>query len=240
MNFIARFRSLCFDVFFYAFTIVLFIVLWVPVLLLPRSFCVLWYKTWTHIIMYALKILVGLDYRIIGKEKLDNALKNGPVILACKHQSAWETLIFSTLVKRFVIVLKSQLLQIPGYRSYLVKLNSIVIDRSNGMKSLKSLLKQGKESISNNFSILIFPEGRRGVYGEPGEYQAGIGILYQELNVPVIPIALNSGKFWARRAKFKKAGCITLEFLDAIPAGIPRTEFMQLLQDRIETGSAKL
>ena len=190
--------------------------------------------------MFSLKIIVGLDYKILCQEKLDEALKNGPVILACKHQSAWETLIFSTLVKRFVIVLKKQLTQIPGYGSYLVKLNSIVIDRSNGMKSLKSLITQGKKSIDNNFSILIFPEGRRGAYGEPGNYQSGIGILYQELNVPVVPIALNSGKFWARRSKFKKPGCITLEFLDPIPAGLPRTEFMQLLQERIESGCAKL
>ena len=94
--------------------------------------------------------------------------------------------------------------------------------------------------IDNNFSILIFPEGRRGAYGQPGNYQSGIGILYQELNVTVVPISLNSGKFWARRSKFKKPGCITLEFLDPIPAGLPRTEFMQLLQERIESGCAKL
>ena len=240
MNIIARFRSFSFDVFFYVFTISLFIILWVPVILLPRWCCVLWYKTWTIIIMHALKFFVGLDYKILCQEKLDKALKSGPVILACKHQSAWETLIFSTLVKRFVIVLKKQLTQIPGYGSYLVKLNSIVIDRSNGMKSLKSLISQGKKSIENNFSILIFPEGRRGVYGEPGDYQSGIGILYQELGIPVIPIALNSGKFWARRSKFKKPGCITLEFLDPIPAGLPRSEFMTLLKESIENGCAKL
>jgi len=240
MDIIARFRSFSFDVFFYVFTISLFIILWVPVILLPRWCCVLWYKTWTIIIMHALKFFVGLDYKILSQEKLDKALKSGPVILACKHQSAWETLIFSILVKRFVIVLKKQLTQIPGYGSYLVKLNSIVIDRSNGMKSLKSLISQGKKSIENNFSILIFPEGRRGVYGEPGDYQSGIGILYQELGIPVIPIALNSGKFWARRSKFKKPGCITLEFLDPIPAGLPRSEFMTLLKESIENGCAKL
>ena len=190
--------------------------------------------------MFALKLIVGLDYQILGKEKLDEILKSGPVILACKHQSAWETLIFSTLVKRFVIVLKKQLVQIPGYGSYLIKLNSIVIDRSNGMKSLKSLITQGKKSIEDNFSILIFPEGRRGVHGEPGDYQSGISILYQELNVPVVPIALNSGKFWARRSRFKKPGCITMEFLDPIPAGLPRNEFLPLLKERIEEGCAKL
>jgi len=78
------------------------------------------------------------------------------------------------------------------------------------------------------------------VHGEKGEYQPGIGVLYQELKVPVVPIALNSGKFWARRSNFKKPGCITLQFLDAIPEGLPRDEFMHLLQERIETACEKL
>ncbi len=240
MELVARLRSWCFDLFFYTFTISLFIILWIPVVLLPRRFCVLWFKTWTHIIMYALKLIVGLDYQVVGKEILDEALKNGPVILACKHQSVWETLIFSTLVDRFVIVLKKQLVQIPGYGSYLIKLNSIVIDRSNSIKSLKSLLKQGHQAISNNMSILIFPEGRRGNYGDPVKLQSGIGVIYKELNVPVVPIALNSGKFWARRSRFKRAGCITMEFLDPIPAGLSKNEFVSLLQERMETACAKL
>lgn len=240
MNFIARVRSFCFDVFFYSFSIVMFIFLWIPMVLLPRVFCVFWYKAWTHIVLFVLKLIVGLDYKIIGKEKLEKALKNGPVILACKHQSAWETLIFSTLVDRFVIVLKKELLYIPGYGNYLLKLNSIAIDRSNGLKSLKSLLGQGKKAINKNFSILIFPEGSRSAYGQIGKYQSGVGLLYQELKVPVIPIALNSGKFWARRSNFKKPGCITLEFLEAIPPGLPRNEFLTLLQESIENACQKL
>jgi len=236
----ARMRSWCFDIFFFTFTISLFVILWVPVILLPRGACVLWYKTWTHIIMFALKVIVGLDYQIVGKEKLDVALKHGPVILACRHQSAWETLIFSTLVAKFVIVLKKQLVQIPGYGSYLIKLNSIVIDRSDGLKSLKSLVKQSKEVIAKGMSILIFPEGRRVNYGDPVELKAGIGIIYNELNVPVVPIALNSGKFWARRSKFKQPGCITLEFLEPIPAGLPKNEFLTLLKERLEIACARL
>lgn len=237
---IARVRSWCFDLFFYTFTFSLFIILWIPVVTLPRWFCALWYKTWTHTIMHALKLIVGLDYQVVGKEKLDAALKNGPVILACKHQSAWETMIFSTLIDKFVIVLKNQLIQIPVWGSYLIKLNSIVIDRSNGVKSLKSLLKQGHEAIDNGMSILIFPEGPRSKYGEPANLMAGIGVIYKEFNVPVVPIALNSGKFWARRSKFKKPGCITLEFLEPVPAGLARNEFMSLLKERIDTACARL
>ena len=240
MELIARFRSWCFDLFFYIFTILLFVILWIPVIILPRWFCALWYKSWTHIIMYALKILVGLDYQIIGKEKVDTFLKNGPVIFACKHQSAWETLIFSTLIDKFVIVLKKQLVQIPGYGSYLIKLNSIVIDRSNGIKSLKSLIKQGHEAIANDMSILIFPEGHRGNYGDPVTLQAGISVIYKELNVPVVPVAVNSGKFWARRSKFKRPGRITLEFLEPISAGLPKNEFLHLLKERMDTACERL
>lgn len=236
MNLIARIRSFCFDTIFYSFSIITLIPLWLPIMLLPRIVCVFFYKTWGGIVLFLLKIIVGLDYRVIGRQKLEKALKNGPIILACKHQSAWETIVFSVLVDRFVIVLKRQLLYIPGFGHYLLKLNSIVIDRSNGIKSLKSLLKQGKNAIDKNFSILIFPEGTRGVYGEKGEYQSGISVLYQELKVPVVPIALNSGKFWARKSNFKKPGCITLEFLEPIPAGLPRGEFMHVLQERIEEG----
>ena len=234
MQMIPRLRSLCFDLFFYSFTFLLFVILWVPVVSLPRWFCSLWYKTWTNIVMHALRLIVGLDYQIIGKKILDETLKNGPVILACKHQSAWETLIFSTLVDKFAIVLKGQLVKIPVWGRYLIKLNSIFIDRSNGIKSLKSLIKQGHEAINSGMSILIFPEGRRGNYGEPTNLQSGIGVIYRELNVPVIPIALNSGKFWARRSKFKKPGCITLKFLEPIPAGLPRVEFLNLLKERID------
>lgn len=240
MELAARFRSFCFDLFFYGLTIPFFIFLWIPMIILPRWFCAYWYKTWTYVMMQGLKIIVGLDYRVVGKEKLDNALKNGPVILACKHQSAWETLIFALLVDQFVIVLKKQLVMIPGYGNYLIKLNSIVIDRTNGIKSLKSLLQQGKNAIANNRSILIFPEGKRCNYGESTNLQSGISIIYNDLKVPVVPIALNSGKFWARRAKFKKPGCITLEFLDPIAPGLPKNEFMHLLKESIDTACAKL
>lgn len=189
--------------------------------------------------MFVLKSLLGLDYREINKHYLEEAVKNGPVILACKHQSAWETIFCSLMTKEFVIVLKKALLYIPIYGFYLVKLNSIFLDRSQGVKALRKLLKACKVAVRSGQSILIFPEGSRGVYGEKGIYQPGILAIYRDLNIPVVPIGVNSGKFWPRKAKVKKPGCIVIEYGKPIPPNLPKEEFKKLLEESIEALSAK-
>jgi 1-acyl-sn-glycerol-3-phosphate acyltransferase len=234
-----KLRSIIFDVFFYIFSIIYFVFFFVPIMLLPRSFCVVVFKGWTHSTMFMLKIIVGLTYQEKNKHFIEEAVKNGPVILACKHQSAWETIFCSLFTDKFVIVLKKALLFTPIHGMYLVKLNSIFLDRSQGVKSLRKLLKSCQKTISNGQSILIFPEGRRGVYGEPGEYQPGVVAIYRDLNVPVVPIGLNSGKFWPRRARLKKPGCITVEYGKPIPPNLPKEEFKRLLEESIEALSAK-
>ncbi|MBT4906410.1 MAG: 1-acyl-sn-glycerol-3-phosphate acyltransferase, partial [Rhodospirillaceae bacterium] len=52
--------------------------------------------------------------------------------------------------------------------------------------------------------------------------------------------ALNSGLFWARRSILRKPGTITLRFLDAIPPGIKRGDFMARLESDIETAQKEL
>lgn len=234
-----KIRSIIFDIVFYLFSIFYFTLFFVPIMILPRRFCVVVFKGWTHCTMFFSKIIIGLTYQEKNKHFLEEAVKNGPVILACKHQSAWETIFCSLFTNKFVIVLKKALLFTPIHGMYLLKLNSIFLDRTQGIKSLRKLLKNCKKSISNNQSILIFPEGRRGVYGEPGEYQSGIVAIYRDLNVPVIPIGLNSGKFWPRRARVKKPGCIVVEYGKPIPPNLPREEFKKLLEESIEALSAK-
>jgi 1-acyl-sn-glycerol-3-phosphate acyltransferase len=234
-----KIRSIIFDIVFYVFSILYFILFFAPLMILPRSFCVAAFKAWTHCTMFFAKIIIRLTYEEKNKHFLEEAVKNGPVILACKHQSAWETIFCSLFTDKFVIVLKKVLLYIPLHGMYLVKLNSIFLDRTQGIKSLRKLLKSCKNSIDNNQSILIFPEGRRGIYGEPGEYQPGIVAIYRDLNVPVIPIGLNSGKFWPRKARLKKPGCIVVEYGKPIPPNLPKAEFKKLLEESIEELSAK-
>jgi 1-acyl-sn-glycerol-3-phosphate acyltransferase len=88
--------------------------------------------------------------------------------------------------------------------------------------------------------IVIFPEGTRRAPGAPPAYKPGITLLYQTLGVPCVPVALNSGYFWPRHGILRRPGTIIVEFLPAIPPGLPRAQFMALLQDRIETATTRL
>ena len=116
----------------------------------------------------------------------------------------------------------------------------VIIDRGAGASALKSLVQGARRVITENRPLVIYPEGTRGAPGKPGEYQAGVGVLYRDLDVPVIPVALNSGSFWGRRSPIKHPGQITIQFLPPIEPGLSRTEFMQILASRIESASMKL
>lgn len=233
-------RSVLFDLVFYIWTAFYLSVLAPIMLLFPRSVTMHIFRFWTRANLKMLKIIVGLDYKIEGLENLKAATQDGPCIVACKHQSAWETIIFSILLKDFQIVLKRQLIYIPLFGMYLKKLTAIVVDRDAGSQAIKQLVHQSREAIKNNRSILIFPEGTRGKPGEPSVYQPGIAAIYRDLNVPVLPVALNSGVFWGRRSPIKKPGLITLRFLEPIPRGLPRAEFSKQLEENIETACKSL
>lgn len=233
-------RSVIFDLTFYVWTFFYLLILAPIMLLFPRSVTMSIFSFWVKMNLKWLKLIVGLDYKIEGIENLKAALKEGPCIIACKHQSAWETIIFAILVEEFQIVLKRQLMYIPLFGMYLKKLNAIVVDRNAGSQAIKQLIHQSREAIKNNRSILIYPEGTRGKPGEPAVYQPGIAALYRDLNVSVLPVALNSGVFWGRRSPIKKPGMITLRFLKPIPSGLSRAEFTSQLEESIETACKSL
>lgn len=230
-----RLRSYLFDFIFYTFSSIYLILFFPFMLFLPRTFTRKFFTVWAKNIMFLLKWIVGLDYKIENLEELNNALKKGTCIIACKHQSAWETIIFAVLLQKFVIILKRQLLWIPIFGMYLQKLRSIAIDRTKGLGSIKKMLHQGREAISKGDSILIFPEGTREVPGQKTAYQPGIVALYRDLNVPVIPVAVNSGLYWGRRSLYKRPGVITLKFLPAIEPGLTKNDFIKTLEESIES-----
>ncbi len=230
-------RSLLFDLCFYVYSPI-YMLFFLPSLLGPRSFAFMVFRWWATSIMALLKLIVGLDFKTINIENLKSI--QGPCILACKHQSAWETIIFAMILNDFAIVLKSQLMYIPLFNIYLKRLGSIAIDRNDGIKAIKQLLSKGNNAIKKGQSILIFPEGTRGIPGVTAVYQPGIDALYKSLNVPVIPVALNSGLFWGRRCFVKRSGTITLEFLPAIQPGLSRTEFSKDLEEKLEAACVPL
>lgn len=222
-------RSLLFDLSFYLMSFVL-LSLALPLTLLPQSVSFKVARLWSTLTMGLLQYIVGLTYRVEGLENLPS----GPFIIACKHESAWETIIFHILLKKPIYALKRELMWIPIINIYFWRMQMVVIDRKAGTKALKVLLKGARQAAEKAHPLVIFPEGTRGTPGQPTTYQSGVSILYRDLGIPVVPVALNSGMFWGRRSFAKQPGEITIQFLPSIAPGLSRADFMRDLTNSIE------
>lgn len=193
-------------------------------------------RFWMRGLQALLRLVVGLSYEVRGLENLPDR----PVIIASKHQSAWETVFFHLVRVDTVIGLKHELTRIPLFGWYLMIARNIRIDRGGAAKALRSLTEGARRAVAEGCSILIFPEGTRTAPGAPPDYKPGVAALYKELDVPVVPVALNSGLFWGRQSFVKRPGTITVEFLPPIEPGLERKAFMALLEQRIETATDRL
>lgn len=228
-------RSLCFNVGWYAGSVVIAL-LGSPILLLPRRAVIAWAVLWIDFILGWLELTCRLDHRVVGMENLPK----GPVIIACKHQSSWETLAFTKLFPDTAIVLKRGLLFIPIVGWAMARAGNIAVARGDGAQALRGLMRQARATLGEGRSILIFPEGTRVAVGAERPYHFGVAALYRQLGVPVVPVALNSGLFWGRRKFVKRPGRITVEVLEPIAPGLTRIAFMDTLRTRIEGATAKL
>jgi 1-acyl-sn-glycerol-3-phosphate acyltransferase len=228
-------RSLAFNLAFFLWT-TLALIVFLPVLLMPYAATYWFGRFWARISLWLLKHLVGLDHRVVGLEYA----RRGPAIYAAKHQSSWDTLIFALYLHLPAYVLKRELLFLPLFGTYLQKAGHIAVDRSAGAAALRKMLIAAKLRRNQGRDILIFPEGTRVAVGSHRPFQPGIAALYGQLDLPVVPVALNSGLYWSRRSFRKKPGTIVLEFLPAIPPGLPRRTFMAELEKRIEAASLRL
>ncbi|WP_240476638.1 lysophospholipid acyltransferase family protein [Geminicoccus roseus] len=193
-------------------------------------------RGWERGILFLLRWVVGIRHEIRGRHHLPAE----PVIIAAKHQSAWETLTFHTFVHDLSVGLKYELTRIPIFGRYLMKSGCIRIDRGAAARALKSLVEGAERAMADGLHVMIFPEGTRRSPGAPPDYKPGVAALYRKLNRPCVPVALNSGVFWGRRSFAKHSGTIVLEFLEPIPTGLPRAEFMRVLEERIEAATARL
>ena len=191
---------------------------------------------WIDGTLWLLKHVVGIDHRIVGAENLPTT----PAIYAAKHQSAWETLFLSRYLDFPAFVLKKELLSIPLFGWFLKKSGMIAVDRKGGASALRAMARQATETLESGRSILIFPEGTWVPPGQTRAYQPGVAALYTQQKVPLVPVALNSGLFWGRRAFIKKSGTIVVEILPPIPPGLDRKAVMKELENRIETAAKAL
>jgi 1-acyl-sn-glycerol-3-phosphate acyltransferase len=228
-------RSLAFNVAFFTWS-VLMQLLALPLLLAPPRMMLSVGRLWTRGTTWLLRHLIGLDHEIRGRENLPD----GPFLVAAKHQSAWDTLIFCRLLANPTYVLKRELTWVPLFGWYLKHYGMVAVDRKGGAKALRRMLHDAQDQVGRGRTLIIFPEGTRTPPGKDRPYHPGVAALYRELALPVVPVALNSGLFWGRRAFRKHPGRIVLEFLPPIPPGLSRRDFMRRLHDDLESASTRL
>ncbi|MGC6518369.1 MAG: lysophospholipid acyltransferase family protein [Candidatus Puniceispirillaceae bacterium] len=227
-------RSLLFNIFFYAGTVFIAVGL-SPLLLLPRPVAIALGRFWGYYTNLCLRIFVGISHEMRGDMHLSRQ-----VIYAAKHQSAWETMTLCWRLNGPVIILKKELSRLPFVGWFMLRSGAIAVDRKAGMKALKSLRKEAISAQKSGRSLQIYPQGTRVQPGQSADYQVGIYAIYDATNLPVIPIALNSGHYWGPRAFLKKPGTIAVSFLPEIEPGLSRKEFMSRLENAIETEMARL
>lgn len=161
---------------------------------------------WTRLTMFALRFIVGLHYRVIGRENLPSR----SAVVLCKHQSAWETLSLQVILPRVAFVFKKELLRIPFFGWGLGCMPMIAIDRSAGKDALAQVEEQGRILLEQGFWVTVFPEGTRMPPGQTRRYKVGGARLAQVTGAPVVPIAHNAGDYWKRNAFLKYPGEIVV------------------------------
>jgi len=228
-------RSLLFNLLFYV-TTTLFVVLGSPLLFAPRRWAMAALAVHSRFELWLLKLIVGTKLEVRGAEKLPQ----GPCLVASKHQSAWETFALIPLFRDPALLMKRELFWIPFHGWFSRKFEMIPVDRDKGPAALRRMLREARKRVADRREIIIFPEGTRRAPGAPPDYKTGVILLYEALGIPCVPVALNSGVFWPRRSLERRPGTIVVEFLDPIPPGLPKAEFLARLTEAIETASTRL
>ena len=191
---------------------------------------------WAGGVLWLLEHVAGITYVLRGVENIPD----GGVLIASKHQSAWDTMMFHRFVSHSIYVTKQEVTHIPLYGAVAKSIGSIAIDRRGGATALKGLIRDCRAAIEGGHQVIIFPEGTRTAPGTRLPYQPGVAAIYNQLDVAVVPVALNSGLFWGRRSFYKRPGRIIVEFLTPIQPGLDRKVFLAELERRVEDATIAL
>lgn len=229
-------RSIAFNVAFYLWTLVAAIVT-LPILLGPYRLAQATLNMWAKVVTWLLRVVGGVRVEVRGREHLPT----GPALVAPKHQCMFDIFGTMAVLPAGCYVLRKELMRIPIFGWWAWKCRMIVIDREGGAKALKKMLTDARARLAEaQRQIVIFPEGTRGKPGRAGDYQPGVAALYRDIGMPCVPVALNSGGHWRKGGLSLKPGTIVFEFLEPLPAGMKRAEFMRELEDQMEAASNAL
>jgi len=228
-------RSLAFHAAFYLTTI-LFMVFALPLFLAPRSWVMWAWRLHSRMIVALLRIIADIRIEVRGRERLPE----GGYIVAAKHQSAWDTIAPMAYLPAPAVIIKEELTRIPLYGQFARKLGMIPVRRDRGAVALREMARTAKSRADAGRQIFIFPEGTRRAPGAQPDYKPGVVLLYEALDVPCVPLALNSGLYWPRHAWRLRPGTVIMEFLEPIPPGLSRQAFRERLINATEGATARL
>jgi 1-acyl-sn-glycerol-3-phosphate acyltransferase len=213
----ALLRSLVFALVFYGWTVVA-VLLSFPISLLGTQALRGWAHGWVRFHRWCARHLLGISTRIEGRPP------RGAALVAVKHQSMYETLEIVLMLDQPAMVLKRELARIPLWGWVVRRYGVIPVDRSAGAAALRRMMRAGEAAIAEGRPILIFPEGTRVPVGSRPPLQPGFAGLYRALKLPVVPVAVDSGRLAPRGRFVKRPGLVTFRFGEAIPPGLTRAE----------------
>jgi 1-acyl-sn-glycerol-3-phosphate acyltransferase len=225
-------RSLIFNIFLYVGLILIFI-LAIPTLILPSKFTIFFGRLSAKYLVFILKIILNTKVKFHGVENLK---KVDNFFVASAHQSMFETFALQIPLDGPIFILKKELLNIPLFGWYLRKIGSIAIVRDTTTRENLNFFDKVRERIeTSKRPLLIFPQGTRVKLDEQPPFKKGVGRIYKALNLPCVPVALNTGKVWPKNSFLKYPGDIHISFLEPIMSGKNNEEFVKDIENKIYT-----
>jgi 1-acyl-sn-glycerol-3-phosphate acyltransferase len=212
----ALLRSLLYAAIFYPAT-ALWVLFGVPASLFGRRLTLAVVLSWVDMHHWLVCHVLGIRVRVEG------TIPPGPHLIAVKHQSMFETLEMVRISHLPIIVMKRELADIPLFGTMTRRYGVIEVERSAGAKALRALVGEGRQAIAAGRPVLIYPEGTRVRVGEAPPLKSGFAALYRALGLPVVPVAVDSGRLWGR-GLIHRSGTVTFKVEETIPAGLPRNE----------------
>jgi len=193
-------------------------------------------RRYTRRMVWAMDALAGIKLEVRGKERLPE----GAFIIAAKHQSWGDGFCVYSQFDDLAFVTGDHLEKFPLLGTVLRKLGAIVVDNCGGVEARKALAESAEKARDEGRRILIYPEGNLAKAGERFRYRTGVFHMYRDFAMPVVPQATNLGLFWPQEGYRKNPGKAVIEFLEPIPVGLDRAEFMERLERVIETRTQEL
>jgi 1-acyl-sn-glycerol-3-phosphate acyltransferase len=218
-------RSTLFNLFFFGMTFAITVLVATPVRCVAPDRALDVARLWARIMVWALRVICGIRVHVSGQEHV----ASGAALIASRHQSAFDTFVWLTLVPRCCYVLKRELLRIPLFGPLLPLAGMIAVNRTGGATALRGLVREGLRAAREQRQIVIFPEGTRAERGHMLPLQPGVAALAARTHLPVIPVTTDSGRCWGRWAFHKRPGVIHIRVFEPIPADTGRDELMARL-----------